>query len=213
MTNEQKIKKPVWQKWWFWTAAVVILAAMANQGKHETPTPKSASNQKTETLPAVPQTPLPGDQRELIRIVNDCITEYQAQPNELKKSVVRTKRGEMLKKALSSSYQVTDWIGTIKEMETTGDGNAILVLQISDSPATIGTTNNELSDLIDKTLIPQNSELFKTIAELSVGDKVSFSGRFASSAEKDFISENSLTEQGSMEEPAFMFHFTKIKKL
>jgi len=211
MTNEQKIKKPIWKKWWFWTAAVVIVVAMANQGKQETPAAASTEKAKTET--AIPQIPLPGDQLELIRVVNDCMTEYLAQPNELKKSAVRSKRGEMLKNALSSSCQVKDWIGTIKEMKTTGDGNAILVMQITDSPATIGTTNNEFSDLIDKTLIPQSSELFKTIAELNVGDRVSFSGRFASSDKNDFISERSITEQGSMEEPAFMFHFSNIKKL
>jgi len=211
MTNEQKVKKTVWKKWWFWTAAIIIVAAMANQGKQETPT--SASAEQTKTKTAIPQVPLPSDQLELIRVVNDCMTEYQAQPNELKKSAVRTKRGEMLKKALSNSCQVKDWIGTIKEMKTTGDGNAILVMQIADSPATIGTTNNEFSDLIDKTLIPQSSELFKTIAELNVDDKVSFSGRFASSDKNDFISESSLTERGSMEEPAFMFHFASVKKL
>jgi len=212
MTEEQKIKKPVWKKWWFWVVAVIILAAVANRGGNGAQNSGGSTGSSAKT--STPQIPLPNDQKEFVSIVNESKSEYKAQPNELKKSAVRTKRGELLKKALADSYQIKDWIGIIDQMKTTGDGNAILILKIENESITIQTTNNEFSNKLgDNSLIPQSSELFKVIAELAKGDRVKFSGTFTSSSDNDFIKEMSLTESGSMDRPTFMFSFDKVAKM
>jgi hypothetical protein len=60
-----------------------------------------------------------------------------------------------------------------------------------------------------QTLIPAGSTLYEQIARLSVGEKVIFSGTFAGG--KDFVEETSLTEEGSMNAPEFLFSFSGIR--
>ena len=50
--------------------------------------------------------------------------EYSKAENELKKSAVRTKRGEQLKTVLRSKRAFDNWVATVKEMNTTSNGKA-----------------------------------------------------------------------------------------
>jgi hypothetical protein len=75
----------------------------------------------------------------------------------------------------------------------------------------IQTWNNGLSDIADKTLIPVNTPLFNAISDLKEGISVKVSGQFVA-GEQDYIGEQSLTENGSMTEPEFSVHFTKVEK-
>ena len=78
------------------------------------------------------------------------------------------------------------------------------------NPFAIKTWNNALSDIFDETLIENGSELYNAIADLSKGDKVVFSGTFASD-ERDFIREASVTERGSMTDPEFILKFSDVR--
>lgn len=61
-------------------------------------------------------------------------------------------------------------------------------------------------------LITQSSPLFGVIANLQVGDKVSFDGEFLRDpAGKTGTWKSSMTERGSMDEPEFNIRFTKVE--
>ena len=74
----------------------------------------------------------------------------------------------------------------------------------------IKTWNNSLSDIMDNTLIEKNSPVYKSLFNLVAGQDVKFSGNFFISQE-DYIKETSLTIDGSMNDPEFLFKFKEIK--
>ena len=154
---------------------------------------------------------VPAEQQQFVGVVAPFIQKYEAAPNELKKSALRAERKTALADALKS-LEFNDWVGTLKTMETTSKGNAHVQIELRGAPITIMNNNNEVSAALgDKTLISMKSELFKTIAELSEGQRVRVSGNFIKGG-KDFIEELSLTEDGAMTEPEFSVKFTKVEK-
>jgi hypothetical protein len=153
----------------------------------------------------------PDDQSQFITIIEDTKNEYESAENELKKSVIRTKRKKLLKQHFSNGKNVSNWLGNLSDMQTNSDGDAYISIKI-----TIGSTdmylqtwNNSFSDIFDNTLIKQNSELFNKISNLQEGELVRFSGRFLN-GDADYINEQSLTENGSMTQPEFTFRFKSV---
>ena len=155
---------------------------------------------------------LPQIQRDFIEIISDSKNEYKTASNELKKSAIRSKRGNLISITLGNTRNFDGWIGVVTIMQTTSKGNAYFGIKIAGTDITIMTTNNEFSDIFDKTLINQSDPLYNIIAELKKGDKVIVSGLFMQSDNRDYISETSLTEKGSMTNPDFIAKFTKIVK-
>ena len=154
--------------------------------------------------------PLPQDQKAFCDAVAGFVPQYQSAPNELKKSAVRVARKQKIQE-LESSLHFENWVGKLKSMATTSDGSAFITVQFDGLPISIRTRNNSLSDIGDKTLIPVNSPLFNAISELKEGTSVKVSGHFLT-GDLDFIQEESITEEGSMTEPAFVAQFTKVEK-
>jgi hypothetical protein len=72
------------------------------------------------------------------------------------------------------------------------------------------TTNNDLSDILDHTLLDPSSNVFRQALSLSKGQRILFSGSFLPS-ETDCVQEISLTQEGSMTDPEFLFHFTDVQ--
>ena len=164
--------------------------------------------------PSLPLSQLPGDQTQFINIVESFYQPYKEAPNELKKSALRTDRKTALEK-FTPNRTVNNWIGRIKEMTTNSSGDAHIALHLEGSKAiVIKTWNNSLSDLMDGTLIIHGSPLYNNLINLSKGDLVRFSGNFFHGGNSlDFLRETSITEEGSMTEPDFIFKFTNAEKL
>lgn len=155
----------------------------------------------------------PQEQQDFISVINKMKEEYDSAENELKKSVIRTKRGKLIADALNNSHQINNWSGIVKTLKTTSNGKAIFAIVIQGTEIELGTVNNEFSDLFgDKTLIDQNNPLYNTISDLNEGEKIRFSGKFLKSNETDFAMEMSLTENGSMKNPEFIVQFNKVEK-
>lgn len=155
---------------------------------------------------------LPETQQQFVSVIQECEKEYEKAPNELKKSAIKTKRGNQLKEVLGGSRSFKDWVCIVTDMSTTGKGNASFSLKIESTKIQIGNMNNELSDLFDNTLIKQDNPLYDIISELKKGDKVKVSGSFLESMDNDYIYEISLTENGSMQRPDFVVKFETIEK-
>ena len=155
---------------------------------------------------------LPEIQQQFVSVIQECASEYDKAPNELKKSAIKTKRGNLIKETLSNSRNFNDWICIVTDMSTTGQGNASFSLKIEGTKIKMGNMNNELSDLFENTLIKQDNPLYDIIAELKKGDKVKISGSFLKSPNNDYIYEISLTENGGMQRPDFVVKFETVEK-
>lgn len=151
---------------------------------------------------------LPASQKAFCKALNEHRDAYNDAPNDLKKSKTRKDRAEALKAAVPGG-RVTKWEGTVSELTTTGDGNVVLKVQpLGCEDFTVGTWNNEFSDIMDKTLISKNSSIFDVLAEMSVGQGLTFSGRLVPDSEgNDGWGETSMTEYGSMTGGAFLMRF------
>ncbi|TXH34037.1 MAG: hypothetical protein E6Q98_19890 [Rhodospirillaceae bacterium] len=103
-----------------------------------------------------------------------------------------------------------DWTGEITKLDSNSDGRGILQIKIAEG-IYLQTANNDFSDIPYKTLIDPTSKLFESASALSVGQKVVFSGRFLAAPEKNnCLAELSLTLNGKLSEPEFVFRFSDI---
>ncbi|MDD2366475.1 MAG: hypothetical protein PHN84_09955 [Desulfuromonadaceae bacterium] len=167
--------------------------------------PLKESAQRTQQLADMPPSEVA-----FIELIEKMSKEYKAAPNELKKSIIRTERSKLLASTLKSK-SVNGWVGTILDMSTNSDRKAILAVRLEPSDIILTTWNNDLSDLVDDTLIPHASHLYNAISEMAKGQRVVVSGHFFYS-KGDYIKEASLREHGSMKSPEFIFKFSKVTR-
>ncbi|KMQ73997.1 hypothetical protein [Marinobacter subterrani] len=170
----------------------------------ETAQPEPAAEPEPEPLsPAeLAANNMPEAQKSFLAVMADAARAYEDAPNELVKSTIerdrRTDSREFTKDGL------TAWTGVLERLETNGDGNGIVVIR-ANSHTTFQTWNNAYSDAQYNTLIPNGSELYTKVAQLSVGAPVRFSG--------NIVSEGSATERGSVIEPEFIVRFSNVEAL
>jgi len=202
--GEVNVKKPIFKKWWFWVIAIVVVVAIA--GSQSETTTESSSNSPITKID------IPADQQNFINAVKNAKTDYASASNELKKTAVRRQRSGNIQKALNGGLAIKNWVGRVKDMSTTTKGNAYLSISLEGANIRIQTWNNELSDLVGETLIKSGSNLYNKVAEFDTGDLVKFSGSFVS-GDNYFVEEQSMTENGAMENPEFTFIFQDINKI
>ncbi len=152
----------------------------------------------------------PAEQQALLQAVVTGRSGYEATDNELKQRQAQAVRSEALRAAVPS-LDATEWVGTIRSIDTNGEGKAVLELAIGDDTK-VSTWNNAFSDLMDNTLIPMDSPMYETLVNLEEGDKVKFSGTFFKDSEQG-LKESSLTFNGQMMTPNFVFKFSSISPL
>ncbi|PQQ41458.1 zinc ribbon domain-containing protein [Photorhabdus luminescens] len=168
--------------------------------------PDTASD--TKTVVKKHEATIPSDQTKFVQIVSSFVDKYASAKNELQKSSLREQRRVALADAFTQN-SVNSWIGTITELKTNNDGKAILSVKVSPN-IELATWNNEFSDIRSDTLIEKDSTVYDELFSLSVGQKIEFSGYFFSSS-IDFFEEKSLTTDGSMKNPEFLFKFFSVK--
>ena len=199
MAKEHSFRSPslFHNRWCFPLVAILALLSSSCQPKQDQQTQQPIS--------------LPDKETAFIQAIQSVKAEYDAAPNELRKSAVRTKRGKLIQKALGGSRNVSDWVGVLSDMETSGEGKAILEIKLEGTDIQVGTWNNSLSDMFDNTLIPQESPIYSAASQLKEGDRIVFSGTFLPTDANDYVKETSLTESGSMSSPEFILKFKAIK--
>ncbi|MBI5479661.1 MAG: hypothetical protein HY906_12430 [Deltaproteobacteria bacterium] len=157
---------------------------------------------------------MPAAQQAFCDVVTGAAEEYEdaqrSEANELKLSKIRTSRRDGMVRVVPEGM-AKDWVGVVRAMKTNSEGQAALSVRLP-CGVKIATWNNALSDMRDRTLIPQSSKLFDVLADLGTGKRVKFDGGFISERLNGF-KEESLTEQGSMADPVFIFRFSAVTKL
>lgn len=154
---------------------------------------------------------LPADEQAFIATVNKYRDSFKASPNEMAAGGLRHQRKTELCKLLSALH-IRNWAGTIKQLSSNNDGKGVLTIQVSDN-ITISTSNNAFSDsLLPKhTLIEPDSTLFQTVSSMTGVNNVTFTGNFFRS-DSDCFLEQSMTLNGTMTEPEFLFVFSSVEK-
>jgi hypothetical protein len=163
---------------------------------------------------ATPPAMGPDTEAWVIKTVADFAVKFAAAPNDMAKGVIRSERGHTLcsppSQFIPLKGTIRDWTGTVTQLDATGDGRGILSVKIA--PAiTLQTTNNSFSEAATNTptLIPARSPLLAAVSKLAVGQKVRFSGNLYPSVQ-DCMEESSITTEGSMTDPEFLFRFTEV---
>lgn len=194
----------------------IVLVALFVIGLINAPDQPKEANSSSNTARASSETPkeekiaIPLDQEQFINAIGNYVNGFRAAKNELQQSALRDQRKKELAK-LVRGRSVSSWVGTISQLETNTEGKAILSIRVSPD-IEIKTWNNALSDISSNTLIEKGSDLYSSLFDLSRGQSVEFSGSFFSS-ETDYIEETSITIQGSMRNPEFLFKFQSVKPI
>ena len=194
----------------------IVLVALFVMGLINAPDQPKEGNSSSNAAKVSAENPnqvkiaIPSDQEQFINAIENYVNSFRAAKNELQQSALRDQRKNELAK-LMRGRSVSSWVGTISQLETNTEGKAILSIRVSPD-IEIKTWNNALSDINSNTLITKGSELYSSLFNLSRGQKVQFSGSFFSS-ETDYIEETSMTIQGSMRNPEFLFKFKSVKPL
>jgi ketosteroid isomerase-like protein len=184
-----------------------IVAVIAIISSHSTSDGSQAAHEGQEQQQNLNPT-LPSSEVSFISIVTSAQDEARGTQNDMQKGGVKSSRDKAMCAAMAS-LQVHDWVGTVKTIDSNSDGKGVLAVSIA--PDVLVTTwNNSLSDFEDHTLIEPGTSVFQTASAMKPGQLVAFSGRFFPSHEGDCIQESSLTLDGKVASPDFIFLFSDV---
>lgn len=212
-------------------ALVVVIGRVADSGPNQPATiikgpnynevakPDSATPNATRTsvesgaAPEVaskpqPRVAMPADEIEFIRAVQQGQAAFRAAPNEMARGGTRSQRRLAICRILTG-LSISGWVGQIEKLSSNSDGRGVLEISIADS-IRVETWNNDLSDASDRTLIDPTSPLFAALSQMKQRDEVVFSGTFFPSG-TDCVEEHSISLEGSMTDPEFMFRFQSVR--
>ena len=153
---------------------------------------------------------MPTIEKTFIDIIDNAKERYSRGTTDLQKGAARPARAQQICAALHNG-QASDWIGTISELTTNGEGYAVVKIEIAQG-ISVATYNNSFSDSESHTLIVPDTPLYKTLLGLKPEMKVRFSGSFFNDR-SDCVREKSLTMTGSMTDPEFLFRFTSVESV
>lgn len=157
----------------------------------------------------------PGDEAAFVTAVTQYSSAYDQGANDLAKGAERPARAQALCKLVDST-PVKDWLGSVDTLSSSNDGHGVLKIRLTEH-LTLGTSNNGFSDPVGmRTLLDPGSLVFQAATALHVGQLVRFSGTFSytfDSKNMDCFEEMSLTQEGAMQDPEFLFRFDSIEGL
>lgn len=164
----------------------------------------------SNTKAVAAETGLPQSQREFLGVVAEYKERFRSAANELQQSTLRDQRRTAVVKVLGSQLIAENWIGTLRNLETNTEGKAIVSVRLA-SGVDLLTWNNALSDTMHQTMIDKGTPVYAALMNMTVGDPVMVSGKFVPS-DQDGALETSMTIDGSMNAPEFLFRFNQISK-
>ena len=156
--------------------------------------------------------PMPAEQRVFQTTIETARSAYVTAPNDLVRGKERPKRGVAICSAMPSP-EVKDWVGTVYNLTSANDGSGVFSVEIA-GDIWVSTWNNYESQTATglQTLIAADSPLFARLEGLREGDPVIFTGSFFMDNQgEDCFKEFSLTMDGSMSQPEFLFAFSEVR--
>jgi hypothetical protein len=175
--------------------------------------PSGTSNTNINTSPAEPTQinaapTLPPLESKFIDIVSAAQSQSTQTENDMQKGGVKAARDSQLC-ATIKTLDIDGWIGTISDINSNSDGKGVLSVEIAPN-VDLKTWNNSFSDIGDQTLIEPNSTVFQIASVMHKGDLVEIGGKFYSGTDSDCLKEGSLSLNGKLQHPEFIFKFSSI---
>lgn len=205
---ENSAKKPFWKKWWFILIVVLVLIGIFSDND------KESSPEVSKSAPE-PTIQLPSDQSALISLVAEAQKNSRSAENDMQRGGIKAIRDKGICNLVRAGTlgKVKDWIGKVNTIDSNSDGLGVLDVEIADN-VVVKTWNNSFSDFQANTLLKPESEIFQKASMLKVGQRVSFSGTFIrGDDDRECLKEGSLTLEGKLSEPEFIFKFSDIKSI
>ncbi|CDG20697.1 exported protein of unknown function [Xenorhabdus poinarii G6] len=153
----------------------------------------------------------PAREQQFIGIVDGFVKETKSANNDMQIAALKTKRVSTICHFFRGNLKVSGWSGKVIDLNSNNDGKGVIVISLT-KDIRIRTWNNAFSDSGDDTLINQGTVLFEKALSLKKGQLVSFSGSFIPDRD-ECVREVSVTQNGSMEDPEFLFRFSDISSL
>jgi hypothetical protein len=201
-------------RWFHWVliglALLVVFSVVRGGGNSSGTVTSTATADPAKKMTRTSEPVAPESQQKFMETVASHKKLFKDAKNELQQSSIRVKRRQALGD-LRLGMRVNDWTGSIRRMETTSEGHAAIAVTIGPG-IELCTWNNALSDIGSETLIRHGSPLYNLLSQLEKGQKIRFSGFFFPS-EDDYYEECSITIEGSMSAPEFLFMFTEAISL
>lgn len=209
MADEEK--KSIFKRWWFWVIVLAVIGAMAGGGRNGGTS--SSGTSSANSAPSAPDPVManrPADQTAFIQAVEQGQTSAKSAKNDMQKGGAKASRDKAMCAAIKS-MTVNNWTGTLATIDSNSDGMGVVSIRIA-RDVHVKTWNNSFSDIGDKTLLEPGSDLFNKVSGMSKRTKVKFSGSFIAE-EDNCVKESSMTLDGKLEEPEFIFRFSDISSL
>ncbi len=140
---------------------------------------------------------------QFLAILQDAKVSYENTSDATLSLGARSDRAADLCTLLGNERNAVDWTGTISELSSSG---SVLAVKLA-KDVTVGTSSASGSQAAS--MIDPASDLFNTVSQMHVGERVRFSGNFFSSP-TDCIKETSPTPKGAMTSPYFLIKFTAV---
>ncbi len=151
---------------------------------------------------------IPADESSFISTVASAQAQSHQVENDMQRGGVKARRDSMLCGQLGS-FAVSNWVGTVTSVDSNSDGKGVFAVRIAPD-ISLKTWNNSFSDIEDNTLMPPGSPVFNAASIMKTGQTILFSGTFLRGEEGDCVKEGSLTLQGKVESPDFIFRFSSV---
>lgn len=150
----------------------------------------------------------PEQQKKFLAIVAEAQQKAQTAANDMQKGGALAKREKQLCATLKK-FSVKGWVGKVYSVSANTDGKGTMEIEIGPD-AYVTTWHTSLGDYQHHTMMEPDSEVFDQAAALSSGQEVVFSGRFFKDTEGKCLAEISITLDGKLTEPEFVFRFSEI---
>lgn len=193
--------------------ALVVQGIKASQ--EDTPNSSQTSTSKVQisSTSLEPTFPIPDDQAKFVQAVQKGQNANKVATNDMQKGGARATREKELCSLLLVPG-IANWVGDVYSISSNSDGKGVLEVTIGPD-VYVKTWNNAFSDVLHHTMIDPGTSLFDEASQLKEGQKISFSGSFVRDT-RDSIGcfyESSLTLDGKLSEPEFIFRFSDVSPL
>lgn len=186
-------------------ALALALAACSGGGD-------AGSEGSTPAAAAAPE--FPAAQQQFHALNKACHDNYRNGQNEIQKSLAFNECNRQ-RTEFAARSGISGWTATIRDISTDQGADVVtldLVAEVDGYAITYSTVGNRLSDVGSNSLITPDNPLFGVLAGMKEGDRVTFDATFLRDPSgKRGIWEASITEQGSMSDPAFNVKFVDIR--
>lgn len=193
-------------------ALVIVAGATSEKKRQPVASDNEQSVEKVADVPAstiATRSELPESQFMFLSAVQKFEGRFRIAKNELQESALRAERRATLTKIVGSNLRIEGWTGTLTKLETDSQDKAYIAVRLAPNVGLL-TWNSSLVDIHD-TMIPAGTALYSSLMNMAEGDAVKVSGSFVS-GDQDGLFETSLTINGAMTDPEFLFRFSRIEK-